>query len=489
MSKNYWWFEESMEYPQNENFDPKVKYAEYPYTELQEKISMNGDNLVYEAIRDILKTEEFDGKKLGTGEWNPLGYCIVPGNTVLLKPNLVNSRNLTEEKNQEYYHCTIVHPSIVRVIFDYVYIALKGEGKIIIADAPIQGCDFEKLLRDSGYGKLFQYFKEKETDSLKVDVADLRDTIVYLENGNKRQIDNKEKKYQGKVVDLGENSYFYNIRNKKNFRVTDYAAEDTVAHHSKGKNEYCVSEALLNADVVINIVKPKTHRIAGYTAALKNMIGINTRKEYLPHHQCGSKRTGGDEYIDSHLLLKFLNSRGNDVKNWALKRQYNHLSDVTNEFSRRIGRVLDHKETNRKKFGMWYGNDTIWRTILDVNHIVHYCDKTGIMQKEKQRKVLHFGDMVVSGEKEGPLNPTYKKVGGILFSDNPVAFDLCVVKLMGFDYKKFPTLVNALKDQKLFNEKLGDIELHSNNEDFNKKLKSINKNFGFEPASGWREFL
>ena len=38
--------------------------------------------------------------------------------------------------------------------------------------------------------------------------------------------------------------------------------------------EYCISEACLEADVIINLPKPKTHRKAGFTGALKNMIGV-----------------------------------------------------------------------------------------------------------------------------------------------------------------------------------------------------------------------
>jgi len=246
---------------------------------------------------------------------------------------------------------------------------------------------------------------------------------------------------------------------------------------------------MLEADVIINLPKPKTHRIAGYTAALKNMIGINTRKEYLPHHRKGPKEKKGDEYIGTHSLLKWINSNMNDLKNWALDKQIDFMVDACNEICRCTGKKLDKLEQDRKKFGMWYGNDTIWRTILDVNKIVYFCNKEGCICDEQQRKVLHFGDMIVCGEKEGPLRPSYKKVGGILFSDNPVSFDFCVVKLMGFDYKKIPTLKNALEDKCLIKEKTDDIRLHSNEEDFDRVVNDINYSFRFEPSVGWRDYL
>ena len=160
-------------------------------------------------------------------------------------------------------------------------------------------------------------------------------------------------------------------------------------------------------------------------------------------------------------------------------------SDKADAFSRRIGIALDNKEENRKKFGMWYGNDTIWRTILDINHIVSYCGKDAVMYPKKQRQILNFGDMVVCGEKEGPLRPAYKKVGGILFSDNAVEFDMCAVKLMGFDYSKFPVLVNAVQDKELFQKVETDIFLNSNDCQFQGKISDIENTFGFIPSSGW----
>lgn len=487
VGNNYWQFDSSIKYPPKGVYNPVQKYPEYPFHD--EIGEPDTENQVYEAVRNIFVACGFDVEHFGQKEWNPLGKYISPGNVVLLKPNLVKEANKQTDNLQKGLDCMITHPSIVRVLFDYVYLAMKGVGKIIIADAPVQGCDFEKLKQNSGYDMLFQFFKGKEKGNLKIDIADLRDTVLYMDNGRKRQQHNESGKYEGMIIDIGSESYFSGIKNGKRFRVTDYAAEDTTAHHCNGKNEYCISRALLDADVVLNIVKPKTHRIAGYTAALKNMIGICTKKEYLPHHRQGRTGRGGDEYESTYLLWKYLNTKGNDIKNWALKRQYCFVSDMADKFSRRIGILLDHRETERKKFGFWYGNDTIWRTILDVNHIVYYAGKDGRLHSNQQRRVLHFGDMIVCGEKEGPLLPAYKMVGGILFSDNPVEFDYCAVKLMGFDYRKIPTILNAVKDKKLIKTKTTHIALHSNDKKFHGYVDDIEDDFAFKPSSGWNNYL
>lgn len=487
VGRNYFVYYPHCNYPDVAPYNPEERYPEYPF-EFEESSNL-GRNDIYRMMRELFVSCNMDIENYNSAEWNPLGEYIKPGNTVLIKPNLVLHDNKAETDEQRKMDCLITHPSIVRCLFDYVYIALKGKGEIIIADAPVQDCKFEELLQKSGYGKLFHEILRKNSNEITINVADLRDTVLEIEAGKLRQRENRGKKYNGRIVDLANNSMFENIDGKNKLRITNYASNDTVFHHNKGRNEYCVSEALLKADVVINVPKPKTHRIAGYTAALKNMIGINTRKEYLPHHRKGAKGKSGDEYVGTHKILKQINSTGNDIKNLALKHQNDFWVDFFNRICRYTGKKLDELEDNRKKFGMWYGNDTLWRTILDVNKIVYFCDKSGNMCSKPQRKVLHFGDMIVCGEKEGPLRPTYKKVGGILFSENPVTFDLYVVKLMGFDYDKVPTLFNALKKCNLNQEDIDEIKLCSNENMFNKKIMDIKYNFGFEASSGWREFL
>jgi len=72
-------------------------------------------------------------------QWNPLGTIIKPGQTVLLKPNFVLSFNSSGDD----LFAVVTHPSILRAIVDYVYLALKGIGRIVIADAPQMDCNWK----------------------------------------------------------------------------------------------------------------------------------------------------------------------------------------------------------------------------------------------------------------------------------------------------------------------------------------------------------
>ncbi len=187
---------------------------------------------------------------------------------------MVNHHNPAEREFERGMDCLIAHPSVVRCLFDYVYIALRGSGKIILADAPIQGCDFELLLQNTGYGGLVSYLRGKATDTLAVQVADLRE-VTYTKKGARIIQEKREAlEFGSKTIDLKRESLFAMMPRTCGFRVTGYAGRDTYAHHGRKHNEYKISDAVLEADVVVNIPKPKTHRIAGYTGALKNMTAM-----------------------------------------------------------------------------------------------------------------------------------------------------------------------------------------------------------------------
>ena len=64
---------------------------------------------------------------------------IVPGNKVFIKPNLVLERNgIGQDMN-----CMVTHASVIRPIIDYVHLALKGRGEVVIGDAPVPEANFQ----------------------------------------------------------------------------------------------------------------------------------------------------------------------------------------------------------------------------------------------------------------------------------------------------------------------------------------------------------
>ena len=58
---------------------------------------------------------------------------------------------------------------------------------------------------------------------------------------------------------------------------------------------------------------------------------------------------------------------------------------------------------------------------------------------------MYFVDGIIAGEKEGPLEPSNKRLGLIAVGDHPLLIDTVYTTLIGFDYKKIPSLINGLK--------------------------------------------
>jgi hypothetical protein len=100
-----------------------------------------------------------------------------------------------------------------------------------------------------------------------------------------------------------------------------------------------------------------------------------------------------------------------------------------------------------KKFfissGSWYGNNTIWRMVYDLNKIVRFATREGKMEDgHPQRDYIAILDGVTAGEGNGPLEPLPVEGHTLIASDNPFQLDMVMAKSMGFDYRKIPCLAN-----------------------------------------------
>jgi hypothetical protein len=61
--------------------------------------------------------------------------------------------------------------------------------------------------------------------------------------------------------------------------------------------------------------------------------------------------------------------------------------------------------------GSWYGNDTVWRMVLDLNRILIYGRADGTMSDMPQRTIWSLTDAIVIGDGEGPLAPKPRLLG------------------------------------------------------------------------------
>ena len=97
-------------------YHPSTEYPEYPFP----GHIKNGENEVYHSVRQLLFELGLDAGRYGTAKWNPLGHLIKPGMTVVIKPNFVLSNHVEKEN----IFSIITHPSVLRSVVDYCWIAL-----------------------------------------------------------------------------------------------------------------------------------------------------------------------------------------------------------------------------------------------------------------------------------------------------------------------------------------------------------------------------
>ncbi len=469
-------------YPVKLPYNPPNDFPEYPFGDRE----LDSSNIIYEEIRNLLFEMNLDRNNFNTMKWNPFKKLIKPDDVIVLKPNMVMHKNWLKQFSTD---CLITHGSIIRAVLDYIYIALKGKGKIIIADAPLQKCDFSKVTIENGTRSIVNFYKK---NGIKIELIDFRkERAITDSSGRIKGIEKLNGDPRGyTVVDLEKDSLLYDIIDDyKKFRVTNYDPNLMEEHHNPEKNEYLIPNTILQADVIINLPKPKTHRKAGITGAMKNLVGINGSKDWLPHHRRGSKFDGGDEYLNRNLFKEIDVSLKEKIdiaaiQNLKLKRYLIRNIQKVNSIFRKISTKDKYLE------GSWYGNDTVWRTVCDLNRLLIYADGKGIMRQIPQRKYIAFLDMIISGEGEGPLSPSPKYSRILMAGFNPVFIDTSLATIMGFDFKKIPNIYKAynIKKYPISNYNYKDIRIISNNKAWSKKIADIKfkDTLKYMPSLGWK---
>lgn len=431
-------------------------------------------NSIHDLLDSVLANAGFGQAQNGSAGGSPLSQLIRPNDTVVLKPNWVMHRNASGQG----LACLVTDASVVAAVLDQVM--LCSPKKIVVGDAPVQGCDLERLMQDGGYDLLKKHYTGLDTPVI---WTDFRRTIldkskpVWTRNSDLRSFEHYV------LFDLGEKSLLEPISGGADrFRVTVYDPDLMRQRHAVGKHQYLVAREIIEANVVINLPKLKTHAKAGLTAALKNVVGINGNKEFLPHHRLGGNDRGGDCYPGGSRL-KLTGERLLDSAN----RRSGTANLLFRQMSRASFRVARLLGEDRNMEGSWYGNDTIWRTCLDLNRILIYGCKDGTLAASPQRTVLTITDAVVCGEGEGPLSPTPKALGALTCAINPAAADYVHAHLMGFDWRRIPLVREAFKPFKhpLVSFDPGSIELLRDDRSVRQPWPDWNS-APFQSPAGWR---
>lgn len=419
-------------------YDPGKPYPELA-TLLANESGPGAPNPAYAGVRAALRGLGLDAEHFGTARWNPLGDCVAPGKCVVLKPNFIRHWNPARGASID---SVITHGSIIRAVADYAYLAVGAEGSVVIAEAPQHDCDFERIREIAGLDELVRFYEATLGHGPRV--IDLRREVVVYRDGvivERRPLPGDPKGYR--AVDLGEQSFFHGSGlDPERMRGADYEPGPTAEHHRNGRNEYLLSETVLTADLVVNLPKLKTHKKTGVTLALKNLVGINGDKNWLPHHCVGSEAEGGDEFPG----LSWVDRSRSQATEFARRLLGRGVGTGLFRAARRVETSLRGDAFIRS--GNWHGNRTTWRMCLDLNRCLYYSHREGQSPDAANpvRSVLTVIDGVVAGEGEGPLAPSDRPLGAVVAAVDPVAADLVAIALMGFDERKIPKVREAMDD-------------------------------------------
>lgn len=365
---------------------------------------------------------------------------IESGMKVVLKPNLVQ-QSRDQDNDWDY---VITHPVVISAVMNIVREQLKGRGEIVIADAPMTPTRFGELL---AHYPVVEWENTCRREGIQFSIVDLRDEEWFnAPNGIILKASPLPGDPMGKIVYNLEDdaSEFYGkSAGTQGFYGADYDIKETNDAHNGHNNKYSVSKTVLTADFLINIPKLKSHKKAGITCCLKNLVGINTNKNLLPHHTSGTSKQGGDQFSDDSASRNLESTVTVVAKKVAHKFKF--LTPVLVPLKNLAIKVWgDNKKTPRS--GGWYGNDTLWRTILDLNKVLLYGNPDGTLKDDDYSKKMPYVaivDGILGGDGNGPLAPDKVESGFLIMGSNPAAIDYVGAKVMGFDYKKIPSLAHA----------------------------------------------
>lgn len=358
---------------------------------------------------------------------------VRPGDRVVLKPNLLREAALS---SGEWRH-VVTHPAVIGAVVDQVGPLLEGRGEIVIADGPQTDASFAAIRARTGLTELASAAERRF--GVPVRVLDLRQEEWTTRDGvvvARQPLGGDPRGYVD--VDLGERSAFRGHDGQGHYYGASFDAGETNREHRTGRHRYRLSGTVMACDLLINLPKLKTHKKAGITASLKNLVGVNGNKNWLPHYTLRRAGAAGDQYPPGAArATEATFIHGGKV----LLDRYPRLARPLLPL-KRLGRTVFGGTDRVIRSGNWYGNDTLWRMVLDLNRAVLWHDEAG-QPRSTPRRYLTLIDAVLAGDGAGPEDPVPRPLGWLLAATNPVAADAVAASLMGFAWGSIPCIAQG----------------------------------------------
>jgi uncharacterized protein (DUF362 family) len=418
------------------------------------------------------------------------GWTPHPDRHIVIKPNWVQE---SHEYKPDEWECVITHPSVLLAVITAAAQWMQGQGTISLCDAPHTYANFSAILNRGHLDSSLESIRSR-WPNLNLELIDLRREIwLRKEEVIVSRVPNEPDPRGYVALNLGKRSLFYNHPGEGKYYGADYDVSAVRSHHQGEIQEYLLAGTPIACDLFINVAKLKTHKKTGITCCLKNLVGINGDKNWLPHHTQGSPRQGGDEYPDttpSQQLESSLKSFGQ-----KLALRFPGLGTWLFRKMRRAGKAMLGDSETTIRNGNWYGNNTCWRMALDLNRCLLFGNPDGSWRSSNQPKpYLGIIDGIVAGEGNGPICPDPVNANVLITGTSPAVLDAVAAQLMGFEPQRISIVRESFAiDHPLpiADSTLDDIRVWDHREQDEIRLTELKPAtpLRFRPHFGWADYL
>jgi len=404
---------------------------------------------------------------------------------VVVKPNWIAE---ARQNRPDVWEPVITHPVLIMAVLESLAERMKGLGIICLCDGPATVANLSAILDRGNLRDGIDEFR-KRWPALRVEVQDLRREIwTWKEQVIVERLPNIPDSRGYVSMNLGKDSLFYGYHGEGRYYGADYNTHEVNSHHSGDIQEYLLAGAPLACDLFINLPKLKTHKKTGITCCLKNLVGINGNKNWLPHHIEGDPSSGGDEF-SSQSLLNTIESR---LKKFGqrLALIFPCVGTYLYRKMRNSGIALLGDSEKKIRAGNWQGNDTCWRMVLDLNRALLYgnCDGTW-RETGKPKKYLAIVDGIVGGEGSGPLCPDPVKSRILVAGTSPAETDAVAAQIMGFPLSHLSVIERAFDHHRwpIYKRQIHEIRIYDMRFDEQVSVENLKAvvSGGFKPHFGW----
>lgn len=387
------------------------------------------------------------------------------------------------------WESVITHPQVVLAVVETLAATMSGKGTISICDAPHTYANFAAI---TAHGDLVAGLDElrERWPRLRIELLDLRPEVWRRrEEVVVERLPNEPDSRGYARLNLAHRSLFYGHAGEGAYFGADYDTRVVNRHHHSTTHEYLLAGTPLASDLFVNLPKLKTHKKTGITGALKNLVGINGDKNWLPHHTLGSPASGGDEFP----VRSFATLAEGGLKRLGQRAAlaFPRLGTWGYRKARNLGKRALGGSNATIRNGNWSGNDTCWRMALDLNRCLLYGNADGTWRSAAAKHTLCILDGIVGGEGNGPLCPDPVASGVLASCANGAVIDAVAARLMGFAPEALQIVAGAFDERHCWpiaDRGMGEIEVDDLRIGKAIALRDLAPAVagGFEPHFGWR---